>query len=341
MATSHLTTAVVLLSMLAASALAQTGPKDNLPRAGDRMFLEGDRQPPEAPEGVRCLRDIPYARVTTGKGAGQLHMDLYLPAGAGGKLPVIVWVHGGGWRNGNKNRFHLPWITTRGFALASINYRLSDEAVFPAQIHDCKGAVRWLRANADKYGLDGDHIGVAGSSAGGHLAALMGTSGGVKELEGDTGGNLDQSSRVQCVVDYFGTTDFLAHYRSKKRKETGATRPVGSALEGLFGGSPEDKPELVRLANPTTHISKDDPLFMIFHGDRDPVVPMEQSVTFHKALKGAGVEATLVIIKGGNHGGPLAKFYGLTRGGTAADVRKARDRLVGFFSRHLRPASAG
>src|SRR5262249_24089734 len=133
-------------------------------------------------------------------------LDLYLPDKADGPLPVVVWVHGGAWRQGSKNGCPGVYLAARGFAVASVGCRLSHDAVFPAQIEDCKAAVRWLRANAKKYTLDPDHVGAWGASAGGHLVALLGTTGGMKDLEGKDG-DLDQSSKVQCVVDWFGPTD--------------------------------------------------------------------------------------------------------------------------------------
>ena len=148
-------------------------------------------------------RDLVYARA----GAKDLLLDLYLPEGAPRPLPLVVWIHGGGWRNGAKEQTPARRLVERGYAVASINYRLSGEAIFPAQIHDCKAAVRWLRANAAKYGLDAGRVAAWGSSAGGHLVALLGTSGGIMELEGGLG-NADQSSRVQAVVDFFGPHGF-------------------------------------------------------------------------------------------------------------------------------------
>src|SRR5208337_2774380 len=159
--------------------------------------------PPQLPPGVKVQRNIEYVE----NGHERNRLDLYLPEKAEGRLPLIVWIHGGGWRAGNKENPPGLGLVGHGYALASINYRYSQQAVFPAQIEDCKAAIRWLRANAKKYNLDTKHIGVWGASAGGHLVALLGTTGSVKELEG-TGGNLDQSSQVQCVLDWFGPTDF-------------------------------------------------------------------------------------------------------------------------------------
>src|SRR5687767_8759314 len=158
--------------------------------------------------GGTVLRDVEYATV----GDVSLRLDLYLPSDGEGPFPVLVWIHGGGWMEGSKNlapnSFQVRQ-TARGYAVASINYRLSQQAIFPAQIHDCKAAVRWLRAHAREYNLDPDRVASWGSSAGGHLATLLGTSGDVEDLEGSVGGNLEFSSRVQATVDMFGPSNFL------------------------------------------------------------------------------------------------------------------------------------
>ena len=169
--------------------------------------------------------------------------------------------------------------------MASINYRLSQHAIFPAQIEDCKAAIRWLRANAAKYHLDADRIGVWGASAGGHLVAMLGTTGSVKELEGK-GGNLDQSSRVQCVVDWFGPSDLPTM--------GGSHDDPGSPESRLIGGPVQENKEKARKASPLTYVSKDSAPFLIMHGDQDNVVPPGQSELLAEALKKAGVEVTLV-----------------------------------------------
>ena len=199
--------------------------------------------------------------------------------------------------------------------MASINYRLSQHAVFPAQIEDCKAAIRWLRANAAKYHLDPDHIGVWGASAGGHLVALLGTTGGVKELEG-TGGNLDQSSRVQCVVDWFGPTDMATMGRQ-------ADKP-GTPVAQLIGGPVQENQEKARKASPLTYVSKDSAPFLIMHGDKDNMVPLQQSEVLAEALKKAGVEVKLQVVKGNGHGGP---------GFNSPENRKL---IEDFFAKHLK-----
>src|SRR5207247_3085072 len=184
-----------------------------------------------------------------------------------------------------------------GYAVASISYRLSQEAKFPAQIYDCKAAVRWLRANAKQYSLDPDRIAAWGGSAGGHLVALLGTSGGVKELEGNLG-NPGYSSRVMAVVDFFGPTDFFKLSVTSTNKKGDAP----GAVERLIGGPLEANRERVQQSNPITFVSKDDPPFLILHGDKDDLVPPAQSMMLYDALKAAGVDAAYHLIKGRAHG---------------------------------------
>ena len=188
------------------------------------------------------------------------------------------------WSAGSKEGGPAVRLVAKGYAVASINYRLSQDAIFPAQIEDCKAAIRWLRANAKKYNLDAGHVGVWGESAGGHLVALLGTTGGVKELEGNNG-NLDQSSRVQCVVDWFGPTDLS--------KMGGSQDNPDSPLAKLVGGPLRDRPELVKKANPIAFVGKDSAPFLIMHGEVDKLVPMSQSELLDAALRKAGIESTL------------------------------------------------
>jgi acetyl esterase/lipase len=225
------------------------------------------QRPSRIPEGTKIERNLEYVK----DGHERNKLDLYLPPKAEGPLPLIVWIHGGAWKAGSKDNCPTTPLVAKGYAVAAINYRFIQHAEFPAQIEDCKAAIRWLRANAQKYNLDPDHIGVIGASAGGHLTALLGTSGSVKELEG-TGGNPEQSSKVQAVVDLFGPTGMPAKDRA--------------------------------LANAVTHITKDGPPFLIVHGDADKTVPIAQSERLTEALKKAGVEVTMVTKKDAGHGGP-------------------------------------
>jgi len=248
--------------------------------------------PPTDVAGAAIQRDLVYKRVD----GTVLTLDLYCPEKISDLLPVVVWIHGGGWRNGGKGQCPAVDLVPDGYAVASINYRLSSSAPFPAQIEDCKAAIRWLRANASTYHLDPDRIGVWGHSAGGHLAALLGTSGGVPELEG-SGDNMQYSSRVQAVCESAGPTDLMAVMA------LGPKRML--AIEALLGGPPEEDKTKATAASPIHYISKDDPPFLIVHGDSDRVVPVEQSQRFYEALQKAGVSATLKILPNVGHQGTL------------------------------------
>ncbi|QDS94368.1 Carboxylesterase NlhH [Roseimaritima multifibrata] len=249
---------------------------------------------------VQVHRDLVYGEVA----GAPLTLDLYLPKSETAS-PLIVWIHGGGWRAGSNKNPPLVKLTEQGFALASIRYRFTDTAIFPAQIHDCKGAIRWLRANAKRYGLDSTRIAVAGSSAGGHLALLVGTSAGVAALEGDTGGNLDYPSDVQAVIDYFGPSDFVL--RGQTQPERAYTNQSGSFA--LLGGTEGERlaVETERFASPANYISKDDPPLLVFHGTADRTVLLDQSQHMVQRYKAAGLEAELVVLENAGHGGKA--FY--------------------------------
>jgi acetyl esterase/lipase len=251
------------------------------------------------PAGTKVERDIVYARV----GDRKLLLDLYLPPKRSTLSPVILWIHGGGWRSGSKGSGGraLPMLN-RGYAVVDVGYRLSGEAIFPAQIKDCKAAVRWVRANATKYDLAPNRIGAWGSSAGGHLVALLGTAGDVKTF--DTGINAEYSSRVQAVCDWFGPTDFLQMDKHSLEGSRLIHDAPNSPESQLVGGPIQTEPyrSLVRKTDPITYVTKDDPPFLIMHGDNDMSVPPHQSELLYEALKKAGVDATLQIVKGAGHG---------------------------------------
>lgn len=263
---------------------------------GQQQQARPNRRAAALPEGAKGIRDVEYARVD-GK---PLRLDIYLPPDDEklGRLPVVVWIHGGGWQSGSKDNCPVVPLCGEGYAVVSVNYRLTDVAAFPAQIHDCKGAIRWIRANAAKHGFDPKGIAVAGSSAGGHLVALLGTGGEVKELEGDVGGNLDQSSRVQAVCDFCGPAAFFEE--GSMGKDPQGTGP--KAVVKLLGGPLSENQEKARLASPVVHVSKDDPPFLIVHGDKDPLVPLDQSRRLAAALEKAGVPVKLHVVEGGGHG---------------------------------------
>ncbi|MCK5827057.1 alpha/beta hydrolase [Candidatus Bipolaricaulota bacterium] len=257
----------------------------------------------ENPVMEQILLDLEYARV----GEASLKLDLYIPQHKQGVLlPLVVWVHGGAWMSGDKTNPCAARELDDRYIVASIDYRLMQESVFPAQIHDCKAAIRWLRANASQYDIDPDRIGAWGESAGGHLAALLGTSGGVDVLEGDVGEHLDYSSAVQAVCDFYGPTDLERLALSDQRFKTA---PSKSPLARLFGGSLSENIDLVRQANPITHVSSDDPPFLIMHGEEDLLVPLSQSELLDAALREAGVESTLHVIEGCEHGGFPPEAY--------------------------------
>jgi acetyl esterase/lipase len=273
---------------------------------------------PRLPDGVKLERNLEYGPHERNK------LDLYLPPGDEPK-PLIIWIHGGAWLGGSKDGGNPAMrFLTKGYAVAAINYRFSQHAIFPAQIEDCKAAIRWLRANAKKYHLDPDHFGAWGASAGGHLVALLGTSGDAKDLEGD-GGNKDVSSRVQAVCDWFGPTDF-----SKEAEQALPTSKIDRTKPDcpeakLIGGPLAEHPDRVKRANPITHINKSCPPFLIVHGEQDDIVPVGQSRILHDALKNAGIESTLIAVPDASHGPGI---------GTPEQMRQ----IAAFFDKHLKAA---
>jgi acetyl esterase/lipase len=248
---------------------------------------------------VTTYRDLAY--VTDGHQRQKL--DLYLPE-QGENRPLLIWIHGGAFRMGSKEGSSddpLPFdYLARGYALASINYRLSQHALFPAQIQDCKAAVRWLRTHAARFKLDPDRFLAWGPSAGGHLATMLGTAGQVTGF--DVGENLHVSSRVQAVVDYFGPTDFLQ--MDSQRLPDGQIHDAPDSPESqLVGGPIQENKEKVARANPITYVTVYAPPFLIVHGDQDPLVPCQQSVLLAQALQKAGIDVTFYTVNGAGHGG--------------------------------------
>lgn len=257
---------------------------------------EGNAPKPATTSEISHERDVVYSTVD-GK---NLLMDLDYPKTQdNAPLPVVVWIHGGAWLEGNKDYNEAAFMAQRGYFTASINYRLSQEALWPAQIHDCKTAIRFLRAHAKQYHINPQKIGVWGSSAGGHLVAMLGTSGGVKELEGN-GGWREESSHVQAVVDFYGPTNFIA--MCEKPSSFDHSTP-DSPESKLIGGPVKDNPGKVRSVDPITYITNDDPPFLIVHGDRDMTVPYNQSELLYDALKKVGVKVQFIPVQGGDHGG--------------------------------------
>ena len=245
---------------------------------------------------IKITKDIEFAVVNN----QSLKLDLYQPKKPKGSL-LVVWIHGGGWRKGTKERCYIDWLPEYGYTVASISYRYSSVAKFPAQIHDCKGAVRWLRANAEKYGYNPKKIFVAGSSAGGHLTALMATTSENKALEGAVGGNLKFSSVIQGAVVYYGATDFIL--RSKTQPSRANAK--GSVVYDLLGGGAHEKIKAAKLASACYHVSKNDAPLLIFHGNKDKTVLIDQSEAIKEKYDKVEVLAEFYTIKEAGHGGQI------------------------------------
>jgi acetyl esterase/lipase len=277
------------------------------------ILCAGEKEPPKLPPGATFTADIAYLT--------NAHMRQRLDLGffsGGPPRPLLVWIHGGAFAGGDKAENEQIWdeLMERGFAVATVNYRLSGDAKWPAQITDCKAAIRFLRAHARDYNLAPGQIGVWGSSAGGHLAALVGTSGGEKKF--DVGEYLDHSSAVQCVIDLFGPIDF------EKMPRPG---DPNSPEARMWGRPTAAAPDLAREANPLTYISEGTPPFLIFHGDADTVISIDQSRLLQAALQKAGAPSEFIILPGVGHS-------------HVAVWQKERERICAFFSKYLRSGSA-
>jgi acetyl esterase/lipase len=261
---------------------------------------------------IRRIEGLEYAA----PGGKPLLADLYLPGHGHGPWPVVLWLHGGGWRFGD--RLQAPelsrYFASSGLAMASIDYRLTTEAVFPAQIEDVKTAIRWLRSVAARYGLDGTNIGLWGASAGGHLAALAAMSG-PGTFESSTSEHPLESSDVQAVVDGYGPIDFLqldAHRdplgrpsddpESIELPQGMRTAHANSFESLLIGGPVEEHPDRARLANPISYACPRVPPFLILHGLSDTTVPAHQSEMLFDVLAARGADVTLYLAQGLGHG---------------------------------------
>lgn len=267
---------------------------------------------------VVTRENVVYATV----GDHDLHMNLAWPENPPVlPMPVVAWMHGGGWCGGDHlGDENLP-LAERGYFTANIEYRLSQEAIFPAQIHDCKAAIRYLRAHAAQFRLDPAHIGVWGSSAGGHLSALLGTSAGAPELEGDLG-YLDHSSAVQAVVNFCGPSDLTQILQGQPEIEV-----LVEIMDQFMGGPLAERLELARSGSPLTYVGPGSAPFLIIHGDCDEIVPLNQSERLDAALREAGVESTLIYAKGAGHAiGPESD----------PTPEQLLQMSIEFFDRHLK-----
>lgn len=256
--------------------------------------------------------DIEYAKAAN----HSLKLDLHRPPNSANP-PLIVYVHGGAWRAGSKSDVPIAPLLDHGFAIASVDYRLSTEASFPAQAHDIKAAIRFLRAKADFFHIDAKRIAIIGSSAGGHLAALVGVTNGDKELEGKVGEHLDQSSDVQAIVSLYGASNLQTIL--SQSTEFGLKMRV-PALQLLLGGQPQEKPALAKLASPIAHLDKNDPPLLLIHGDADPQMPPEQSQELAKAYESMKLPVKFISLPGSKHGGK--EFYDEERTKLTAEFLK-------------------
>lgn len=291
--THHMKTIALLVIASLASAVLAEQPK---------APAKPGKKTVQLPAGIKMEKDIAY--IEGGDDAQKL--DLYLPEKPSEQpLPLIVHIHGGGWIGGNKFPCPVAGMVLQGYAVASVEYRFSQKAKFPAQIQDCQAAIRWLRAHAKQYNFDKQHVGVIGGSAGGHLSALVGTSGGKKAFP-PIGGNEDYSDRVQAVCDIFGPADFTTVVQQaaedKNVKNIFKFNTPSDPYSALIGTQLSDKAK-ADAVSPVHYVSKDNPPFLILHGTHDSLVPYAQSVQFAAALKAQGVSVWLQTLPGAGHGG--------------------------------------
>ena len=282
--------------------------------------------PSPEPQEAQTFLEVAYASQSEAQ-----VMDIYVPEGIG-PFPTVVYIHGGGFFTGDKSAgtTYTDYLVDNGYVAVSINYRLSGEAPFPAAVHDCKAAVRFLRANADTYRIDPEHIGSWGDSAGGNLASMLGTSSGDAFTEDINMGNEGFSSKVTATVDWFGPINFSTIV--DEANTLGLTGFGGSGvntnLEAAYMGleNIEDDPDWVALANPTTYIDAEDAAFFIQVGSADPLVPYTQSQNFYEALLPVlgGEKVDFELIEGAGHGG--SEF----------EAEANLETVIAFFDRHLK-----
>ncbi len=268
---------------------------------------------PDIPQyDVTLLRDVVYGR----GGDSDLLLDIYMPkTPIATPMPAVIYIHGGGWAGGDKYPSRVGMLAEANFFCISINYRLSDQAKFPAAVEDCKCAVRWLRANAEEYNINPDRIGVWGGSAGGHLSMMVGCVDESAGLEG-SGGWGEYSSRVQAVCSFYGPTDLNRLFMS-------------SQYYDLIGYTLEERPDLYEAASPISYVSTGDPPLLMIHGTSDVIVPYSQSESMQQAYNQAGLEVNLVKVAGGGHGfnpeGDISP--------SAAEINRM---VLDFFTQHLK-----
>jgi acetyl esterase/lipase len=262
----------------------------------------------ELASGVTVHHGVEFSVV---EGFRPLLLDLYIPATGSASGAAIVYLHGGGWAVGTRRRFgraFLSWSPTpldllaqAGFAVATVDYRLSGEARFPAQLHDVKAAIRWLRGNASRLGIDPSRVIAWGESAGGHLAVLAGLTGDRSELEGDVGDFVGESSAVGGAIDWYGPMNLLS--LSSQHPADSDKRPddPGSWESSMVGVPLQTDPARTLAASPISYVHAAAPPIQIHHGTVDSQVPYAQSVEFADALRAAGGTVELVTVEGSDH----------------------------------------
>jgi acetyl esterase/lipase len=271
----------------------------------------------DPPADVLFEKDVVYGR----GGGTDLKLDISRPKGAAGKkLPCVVVIHGGGWAAGDKSAHDdLTWkFAQRGYVSATVGYRFAPANLFPAQVNDVKCAVRFLRANADKYGIDPQRVGAVGFSAGAHLSMMLATVDKEDGLEGD-GGWPDQPSKVQAAVSFFGPTDLAA---------TDIPEAARNIVKGFIGGTPAEKPREFRHASPLTYVSPGDAPMLLFQGTRDVLVPHTQALAMTEAMTRYNIPGRVELLIGAGHGW----------GGRELD--HTVNQTYAFFDQYLKPTSS-
>jgi acetyl esterase/lipase len=279
------------------------------------LWLAGPPARAQEPAKAKQEKDVVYAKV----GTAELKLDIEEPAPATSPRPAVVVIHGGAWRQGSKAdvRSILPQFVRRGYVAVAPQYRLCPKDAFPAQVHDVKAAVRWIKSNSRKYQIDPDRIGAIGFSAGGHLALMLGLTGPDDGLEGDVSAGAPDS-RVKAVVNFFGPTDLAA------KDIPDICKPW---VKDFLGGSPQEKPEAAAKASPVTFVSKDDAPALTFQGTKDPLVPFNQAIKLAEAMTAAGVPGRVELMIGAQHG-----WSGPELDRTISDTFR-------FFDAHLKKTS--
>jgi acetyl esterase/lipase len=279
-------------------------------------------EPPKAKDtqatqpGTTLEQDIVYAKM----GTLELKLDLTRPTEAPTLAPAVMVIHGGAWRQGNKRdvRVISSEFAKRGYLAVAPQYRFCPQDTFPAQVHDVKAAVRWVKSNAKKYKIDPERVGAIGFSAGGHLALLLGLTGPTDGLEGDVAAGAPDS-RVKAVVNYFGPTDLAAS------DIPAVSKPL---VKDFLGGTPQEKAELAAKASPLTFVSKDDAPVLTFQGTKDPLVPFTQAIKLAEAMNSAGVPGRVELLVGAQHGW------------AGTELKRTVDETFRFFDQYLKPAAS-